>query len=74
MVEWLLWTNSYGIFKTPGLTKMGNNLYTASVNLSEATLRSGIGSLGEDNSKGYGDALQGMLVLQMSIWLSNSLK
>jgi flagellar hook protein FlgE len=49
-------------FKNPaGLTKMGNNLYTASVNSGEATLRSGIGTLGEDNSKGYGDALQGML-------------
>jgi len=49
-------------FKNPaGLTKMGNNLYTASVNSGEATLRSGIGTLGEDNSQGYGDALQGML-------------
>ncbi len=49
-------------FKNPaGLTKMGNNLYTASVNSGEATIRSGIGTLGEDNSQGYGDALQGML-------------
>jgi len=49
-------------FKNPaGLAKMGNNLYTASVNSGEATLRSGIGTLGEDNSQGYGDALQGML-------------
>lgn len=49
-------------FKNPaGLTKMGNNLYQASVNSGEATIRSGIGTLGEDNSQGYGDALQGML-------------
>lgn len=49
-------------FKNPaGLTKMGKNLYSASVNSGEATLRSGVGTLGEDNSKGYGDMLQGML-------------
>ncbi|MDP4087912.1 MAG: flagellar hook-basal body complex protein [Bacillota bacterium] len=49
-------------FKNPaGLTKMGKDLYSASVNSGEATLRSGVGTLGEDNSKGYGDLNQGML-------------
>ncbi|WP_435382615.1 flagellar hook-basal body complex protein [Clostridium omnivorum] len=49
-------------FKNPaGLTKLGKNLYHGSVNSGDATLRSGAGTLGEDNSKGYGDVLQGML-------------
>lgn len=49
-------------FKNPaGLTKLGKNLYSQSVNSGEATLKSGVGTMGEDNSKGYGDVLQGML-------------
>lgn len=49
-------------FRNPaGLNKLGKNLYHASVNSGEPTLRSGINTNGEDNSKGYGDALQGML-------------
>jgi flagellar hook protein FlgE len=49
-------------FKNPaGLSKVGGNLYEVSVNSGDPTLKSGIGTLGEDNSKGYGDALQGML-------------
>ena len=49
-------------FKNPeGLTKMGGNLYSGSVNSGDPILKSGVGTLGEDNSKGYGDNLQGML-------------
>ncbi len=46
---------------TVGLTKMGGNTYQQSVNSGEPIVRSGVGTLGEDNSKGYGDILQGML-------------
>lgn len=49
-------------FKNPeGLTKLGGNLYSSSVNSGEAIIKSGIGTLNDDNSKGYGDNLQGML-------------
>ena len=49
-------------FKNPeGLTKLGGNLYSTSVNSGDAIIKSGVGTLGEDNSKGYGDNLQGML-------------
>lgn len=49
-------------FKNPeGLERLGGNLYGASVNSGTATLKSGVGTLGEDNSSGYGDNLQGML-------------
>ena len=49
-------------FKNPeGLTKMGGNLYSSSVNSGNPILKSGVGTLGEDNSQGYGDNLQGML-------------
>ncbi|WP_311195626.1 flagellar hook-basal body complex protein [Clostridium chauvoei] len=49
-------------FKNPeGLTKLGGNLYSSSVNSGEAVIKSGIGTLNDDNSKGYGDTLQGML-------------
>lgn len=49
-------------FKNPeGLTSLGGNLYSSSVNSGTATLKTGIGTLGEDNSSGYGDNLQGML-------------
>ena len=49
-------------FKNPeGLTKLGGNLYSTSVNSGDAIIKSGVGTLGEDNSNGYGDNLQGML-------------
>ncbi|WP_367272467.1 flagellar hook-basal body complex protein [Clostridium sp.] len=49
-------------FKNPeGLTKLGGNLYSSSVNSGDAIIKSGIGTLNDDNSKGYGDNLQGML-------------
>lgn len=43
-----------------GLKKLGKNLYQNSANSGEPVVRSGIGS-DTDNSKGYGDMLQGML-------------
>ncbi|WP_366559137.1 flagellar hook-basal body complex protein [Clostridium sp.] len=49
-------------FKNPeGLTKMGGNLYSSSVNSGDPTIKSGVGTLGEDNSLGYGDSIQSML-------------
>ncbi|MDT8716649.1 flagellar hook-basal body complex protein [Clostridium sp. 19966] len=49
-------------FKNPGgLESIGGDLYSSSVNSGEATLRSGIGTTGEDNSAGYGDLLQNTL-------------
>ncbi|GAA0755303.1 hypothetical protein GCM10008907_15610 [Clostridium sartagoforme] len=49
-------------FKNPeGLTKLGGNLYSSSVNSGDAIIKSGVGTLNDDNSKGYGDSLQGML-------------
>ncbi|MGL5352307.1 MAG: flagellar hook-basal body complex protein, partial [Clostridium sp.] len=49
-------------FKNPeGLSKLGGNLYSSSVNSGSAVIKSGVGTLGDDNSKGYGDNLQGML-------------
>lgn len=49
-------------FKNPeGLTKMGGNLYSSSVNSGDPTIKSGVGTLGEDNSLGYGDSVQSML-------------
>jgi flagellar hook protein FlgE len=48
-------------FKNPGgLEKVGGNLYKNSANSGEAVLRAGVGAA-DDNSKGYGDILQGML-------------
>lgn len=48
-------------FKNPaGLTKLGKNLYSASANSGDATIRTGAGAT-KNNSKGYGDVLQGML-------------
>lgn len=48
-------------FKNPaGLSKLGRNLYEKSANSGNSIVRSGIGSA-SDNSKGYGDMLQGML-------------
>nr|WP_160670720.1 flagellar hook-basal body complex protein [Clostridium sp. C8-1-8] len=44
-----------------GLTKQGGNLYSQSVNSGEATIKSGSNTRDDDNSKGFGDALQGML-------------
>ena len=49
-------------FKNPaGLTKLGKNLYSPSANSGDPTVRSALGDAANDNSKGYGDALQGML-------------
>ncbi|MGL5640694.1 MAG: flagellar hook-basal body complex protein, partial [Paraclostridium sp.] len=49
-------------FKNPeGLSKLGGNLYSSSVNSGGAVIKTGVGTLGDDNSKGYGDNLQGML-------------
>lgn len=49
-------------FRNPsGLNNLGNNLYHTSVNSGVATFRTGSGTLGEDNSKGFGDIRQGML-------------
>ncbi|WP_407922096.1 flagellar hook-basal body complex protein [Clostridium nigeriense] len=49
-------------FKNPeGLSKLGGNLYSSSVNSGEAIIKSGVGTLADDNSQGYGDNLQGML-------------
>lgn len=49
-------------FKNPeGLTKLGSNLYSTSVNSGNALIKSGTGTLGEDNSLGYGSMVQGML-------------
>ena len=44
-----------------GLTKAGGNLYNSSVNSGEAVIKSGVGTVDDDNSKGYGDNIQGML-------------
>lgn len=50
-------------FKNPaGLTKLGKNEYSQSANSGAATFRVGTGdTTNPDNSKGYGDMLQGML-------------
>jgi flagellar hook protein FlgE len=49
-------------FSNPaGLASQGQNIYEASVNSGDAVIKSGVGTLGEDNSKGYGDIDQGML-------------
>lgn len=49
-------------FKNPsGLSKQGKDLYSSSVNSGTATLRSGAGNNTNNNSGGYGDALQNML-------------
>lgn len=51
-------------FKNPeGLDKLGGNLYAQSANSGESTIKSGVGTRGDDNSKGYGDMLQGMIEL-----------
>ncbi|MBL4937987.1 flagellar hook-basal body complex protein [Clostridium sp. YIM B02515] len=48
-------------FKNPaGLSKVGKNLYERSANSGEPIVRSGLNAA-TDNSKGYGDMLQGML-------------
>lgn len=44
-----------------GLTSLGNNLYGQSANSGEAIIKSGIGTLADDNSSAYGDNLQGYL-------------
>ncbi|PRR83975.1 flagellar hook-basal body complex protein [Clostridium vincentii] len=49
-------------FKNPeGLTKLGGNLYNGSVNSGEAAVMTGLGTLGEDNSKIFGATRQNML-------------
>jgi len=49
-------------FKNPeGLTKLGGNIYSSSVNSGQAAVMSGLGTLGEDNSKAYGSTRQNML-------------
>lgn len=51
-------------FKNPeGLKKLGGNLYTKSANSGDAIVRSGLETKGDDNSKGYGQMLGGMLEL-----------
>ncbi len=48
-------------FRNPaGLSKLGSNLYQVSANSGEPVIKSGIGSA-SDNTKGYGDILQGLL-------------
>lgn len=44
-----------------GLTKLGGNMYSASVNSGEAVIKSGVGTIYDDNSSAYGDNVQGML-------------
>ncbi|MGL5152447.1 MAG: flagellar hook-basal body complex protein [Clostridium sp.] len=44
-----------------GLSKQGGNIYATTANSGEASYKTGVGTLGEDNSKGYGQNLQGML-------------
>ena len=49
-------------FKNPeALNALGGNLYGQTVNSGEPNIKSGVGTLGDDNSKGFGDNLQGML-------------
>ena len=49
-------------FKNPeGLNKIGGNLYSSSVNSGDSIIKSGVGTINDDNSNGYGDNLQGML-------------
>jgi flagellar hook protein FlgE len=48
-------------FKNPaGLEKLGSNLYRNTPNSGNAVVRTGLGAA-NDNGKGYGDVLQGML-------------
>lgn len=44
-----------------GLTRISGNLFSTSVNSGDAIIKSGIGTLGEDNSLGYGEMVQGYL-------------
>lgn len=49
-------------FKNPeGLTKMGGNLYSGSVNSGEAIIRSGVKTNGENNSEVFGGTVQKVL-------------
>lgn len=49
-------------FKNPeGLTSSGNNLFSKSVNSGDPVIKSGVGTLGENNSAGYGSNVQGYL-------------
>ena len=49
-------------FKNPeALNALGGNLYGQTVNSGDPNIKSGVGTLGDDNSKGFGNNLQGML-------------
>jgi flagellar hook protein FlgE len=49
-------------FRNPeGLTTVGDNIVSKSVNSGEPVIMSGTGTLGDDNSKGYGTCRQGYL-------------
>lgn len=51
-------------FKNPeGLQKLGGNLYSKSANSGDAIVKSGLQTKGDDNSKGFGQVLGGMLEL-----------
>ena len=41
-----------------GLTRLSGNLFSTSVNSGDAIIKSGVGTLGEDNSLGYGELVQ----------------
>ena len=43
------------------MTRLAGNLFSESVNSGDALIKSGIGTLGEDNSLGYGETVQNML-------------
>lgn len=44
-----------------GLTSTGNNLFSESVNSGSAVIKSGVGTLEDDNSDAFGDNIQGYL-------------
>lgn len=49
-------------FNNPaGLSSIGDNLYQSTVNSGDAIVKTGTGTTGEDNSKGFGDIRQGEL-------------
>ena len=50
-----------GFSNPEGLTIKGKNLYSSSVNSGTVTLRTGVGTTGEDNSDAFGAMLQGNL-------------
>lgn len=49
-------------FKNPaGLSSIGDDLFQSTVNSGDAIVKTGAGTTGEDNSKGFGDVRQGKL-------------